>query len=66
MHFTKEQINSLNQFDDIKSQLYFINARENGKLEYFKALYRLPKILKEVDGLGSIEEITDRIIKLIK
>ena len=28
--------------------------------------YRENKILKEVDGLGSIEEITDRIIKAIK
>ena len=28
--------------------------------------YRENKILKEVDGLGSIKEITERIIKLIK
>jgi len=42
--FVKEQIESLsNQI--IENELFFINGRENGKVEYLKSIFRIRKIL---------------------
>lgn len=46
--FVKEQIDSLNKVG-ITNDLFLINGRENGKLEYPKAIIKLRKILKKGD-----------------
>ena len=46
--FIKEQIASLAE-TGIQSDIFFINAREKGKLEYIRAFFRLRKLLKQYD-----------------
>lgn len=46
--FIKEQIDSLNDIG-ITADLYFINGREKGKLEYYKAAKELKKIIDNYD-----------------
>lgn len=43
--FVKEQIESLNN-EGIESDIFFVNARENGKLEYLRSLSSLSKKLR--------------------
>lgn len=43
--FVKEQIESLSDLG-IKNEVYFINGREKGKLEYIKSIFRIRKLLK--------------------
>ena len=43
--FVKEQIDSLNSLD-CNNDIFFINGRENGKLEYIKSIIRLRRFLK--------------------
>lgn len=43
--FVKEQIDSLTD-QGLKNEVFFINGREKGKLEYFKAIFKLRKFLK--------------------
>ena len=42
--FVKEQIDSLSQ-QGIKNEVFFINGREKGKLEYLKSIFRIRKFL---------------------
>jgi len=44
--FVKEQIDSLNKYLD-KNDIYVINAKKNGRLDYLKALFILRKKVKE-------------------
>lgn len=43
--FVKEQINSLANLD-INNDVFFINGRENGKLEYLKSIFRIKNKIK--------------------
>jgi teichuronic acid biosynthesis glycosyltransferase TuaC len=43
--FVKEQIQALGD-KEIENKIFFINARENGKREYIRAIFRLKKLLK--------------------
>lgn len=43
--FVKEQIESLSNLG-IKNEVYFINGREKGKIEYIKSIFRIRKLLK--------------------
>jgi len=43
--FVKEQIDSLSE-QGIENDVFFINGREKGKLEYLKSIYKLKKYLK--------------------
>lgn len=45
--FVKEQIEETEKHSEVESDLYYINAREKGNLEYLTSLFRIPlKILK--------------------
>lgn len=44
--FVKEQIESLSK-EGVKNEVFFINGRENGKLEYLKQIFYLRKKLKK-------------------
>jgi len=44
--FVKEQIDSLTK-ESIESEVYFINGREKGKIEYVKSVFRLRIFLKK-------------------
>ena len=44
--FVKEQVDSL-QTIGIKTQVYLVNGRENGKLEYLKEIFRIRRYLKK-------------------
>lgn len=43
--FVKEQIDSLNDLG-LENEVFFINGREKGKLEYFRSILKLRKFLK--------------------
>lgn len=43
--FVKEQIESFSKLD-VKNDIFFINGREKGKLEYLKSIFHLRKFLK--------------------
>lgn len=43
--FVKEQISSLEKYN-VTNQVFFINGREKGKLEYIKAIFKLKKLIK--------------------
>ncbi len=47
--FIKEQIESLKKIDGLIPDVYFINAREKGKLEYIRSLIFLRKKVREYD-----------------
>lgn len=47
--FTKEQIESLSRYSEIQSDIYFINAREKGKMEYVRSIPRLFGLIRNYD-----------------
>lgn len=44
--FVKEQIDSLAR-QGIENEIFFINGREHGKKEYFKAIFRIGKLIRK-------------------
>jgi teichuronic acid biosynthesis glycosyltransferase TuaC len=44
--FVKEQIESL-VFEDVKCDVFFINGKEKGKIEYIKSIFKLRKTLNQ-------------------
>ncbi len=44
--FVKEQIESLTR-QGIDNQVFFINGREKGRLEYFRSIFRLNRFLRK-------------------
>ncbi len=48
--FVKEQIEHLQKNCDVESEVYFINARDRGKLEYLKSMFRLPKLIRSLQA----------------
>lgn len=45
--FVKEQIDCLIENFGVKAQIYFINAKEKGNLEYIKSVFKISDILKK-------------------
>jgi len=64
--FTKEQIeNILLLHNDIQSNIYFINAREKGKLEYIRAIPRLFKLIREHDIIHAFHGLSLILVFLL-
>ena len=63
--FTKEQIESVSLYNDIQSDIYFINARENGKLEYIRAIPRLFRLIREHDIIHAFHGLSFILVFLL-
>ena len=63
--FIKEQIDSLKDIG-INCDLYFINGRENGKLEYLRAYQNLKKIINDYDIIHAHHFLTALVVLALK
>ena len=55
--FTKDQIDNLNQYG-IENKLLFINSKENGIIEYFRAIKKIRYIYKNYDLIHCFHGLT--------
>ncbi|MFA6866936.1 MAG: glycosyltransferase family 4 protein [Clostridia bacterium] len=56
--FTKEQIESVQKYGNFDSELFFINAREKGVLEYIRCIPSLKKKLSNCDIIHCFHGLT--------
>lgn len=55
--FTKDQIDNLKEYG-VKNKLLFINAKENGIVEYFRAIKKIRRIYKNYDIIHCFHGLT--------
>jgi len=56
--FTKEQIDRLLSTGEIEGEVFFINAREKGAIEYLRCIFSLRKKMKDYDIIHAFHSLT--------